>query len=357
MKLLITGICGFVGSTLALALRESQPDWEIGGIDSLIRRGSQLNVERLRARGIEVRHGDLRNRGDLQALPAADWIIDCAANPSVLAGIDGKSSSRQLVEHNLIGTIELLELAKQWNAGFIMLSTSRVYSIAALAGLPMLATGARADTFILDPAGNLPPGVSPAGVGETFSTSAPLSLYGSSKLASEALALEYGSAFGFPVYVNRCGVLAGAGQFGKIDQGIFSYWLHAYAARRKLKYIGFEGTGRQVRDCLHAADLAPLLVKQIAAGQRKNRLCNVSGGVAQSLSLAQLTAWCEQRFGKHEIEHSPTPRPFDIPWLILDSARAQAEWDWQPQISMEKILNEIAEHASGHPEWLALCED
>ena len=357
MKLLITGICGFVGSTLALALRESQPDWEIGGIDSLVRRGSQLNVERLRARGIEVRHGDLRNRGDLQGLPAADWIIDCAANPSVLAGIDGKSSSRQLVEHNLIGTIELLELAKQWNAGFIMLSTSRVYSIAALAGLPMLPAGGRAEAFTLDPARALPPGVGPAGVTEAFSTSAPISLYGSSKLASEALALEYGSAFGFPVYVNRCGVLAGAGQFGKIDQGIFSYWLHAYAARRKLKYIGFAGTGRQVRDCLHAADLAPLLLKQIAAGRRENRLYNVSGGAEQSLSLAQLTAWCEERFGKHEIERDPAPRPFDIPWLILDSARARAEWDWQPQIPMERILTEIADHAESHPGWLQLCED
>ncbi len=53
-------------------------------------------------------------------------------------------------------------------------------------------------------------------------------MYGSTKLASEIVALEYGEAFGFPVWINRCGVLAGAGQFGTPDQGIFSYWINAH---------------------------------------------------------------------------------------------------------------------------------
>src|SRR5262249_61823649 len=106
-------------------------------------------------------------------------------------------------------------------------------------------------------------GFSSRGVSEDFSVAPPLSLYGSSKLTSEVLACEYAEAFGLPVLINRCGVLAGAGQFGKIDQGIFSFWIHSWRARRPLKYIGFEGTGFQVRDCLHASDLVPLLAKQI----------------------------------------------------------------------------------------------
>jgi len=69
----------------------------------------------------------------------------------------------------------------------------------------------------------------------------PLSLYGSTKLASETLALEYGAAYGFPVWINRCGVLAGAGQFGTAKQGIFLFWLHAWHSRRPLRYIGFGG--------------------------------------------------------------------------------------------------------------------
>ena len=73
------------------------------------------------------------------ALPAADWVIDAAANPSVLAGVDGQTSSRQLVEHNLYGTINLLEYCKAHKAGFILLSTSRVYAIKPLAELKVKA--------------------------------------------------------------------------------------------------------------------------------------------------------------------------------------------------------------------------
>jgi CDP-paratose 2-epimerase len=132
MRILITGICGFVGSTLARTFRENLEGAEIFGFDNFVRPGSEINRVALRDLGIEVRHADLRNASDIDGLPAADWVIDAAANPSVLAGIDGSTSSRQLVEHNLVGTINLLEYCKKHRAGFILLSTSRVYSIPAL---------------------------------------------------------------------------------------------------------------------------------------------------------------------------------------------------------------------------------
>ena len=113
MRILITGVCGFVGSTLARGLREDWPDWEIVGLDNLIRAGSAGNWETLRERGVKLIHGDVRHPGDLEALPHCDWIIEAAANPSVLAGVDGKTSSRQLIEHNLVGTINTLELMKR----------------------------------------------------------------------------------------------------------------------------------------------------------------------------------------------------------------------------------------------------
>ena len=127
MKILITGVCGFVGSTLARGLRENFPGWQIVGIDNFIRRGSETNREPLRDIGVKVIRGDLRNPRDLRALPKCDWVIDAAANPSVLAGVDGKTSSSELIEHNLIGTINLLEQIKVWQSGLILLSTSRVY--------------------------------------------------------------------------------------------------------------------------------------------------------------------------------------------------------------------------------------
>jgi Nucleoside-diphosphate-sugar epimerases len=238
MRVLITGACGFVGSSLAMALREIDPGISITGIDNFIRPGSETNRLKLAQSGVRILHGDVRLASDFESLPAADWVLDAAANPSVLAGVDGRSNSRQLVEHNLLGTVNLLEFCKARKAGLILLSSSRVYSVSALASLPLAVCGKR---FAIDESRGLPEGVSAAGIAEHFPTQAPVSLYGSTKLASEVLALEYGAAFGFPVWINRCGVLAGAGQMGTAEQGIFSYWVHSHARKQPLRYIGFEG--------------------------------------------------------------------------------------------------------------------
>lgn len=352
MNLLITGVCGFVGSTLAAALREARPGWDIFGLDNFIRPGSETNRERLRALGVRLFHGDVRLASDVDALPPADWVLDAAANPSVLAGVDGKSSSRQVVEHNLLGTVNLLEYCRRHGAGFLLLSTSRVYSIPPLAALPV--EPGPGEAFRLRENAPLPPGVSARGVDETFSVAAPVSLYGATKLASEALALEYGESFGLPVWINRCGVLAGAGQFGRPDQGILAYWINAWLRGEPLKYIGFGGNGFQVRDAFHPRDLAGLLVRQLetSRGDGQPRLANLGGGPANAFSLAGLSAWCRERFGPREIAADPNPRAFDIPWMVMDGALAERTWAWQPRMALGEILEEIARHAEAHPDWL-----
>jgi len=263
MRLLIAGVCGFVGSTLARTWVEAAAPHQIVGIDSFVRPGSETNRLDLQRRGVRVVHADVRSATDCEVLPPADFVIDAAANPSVLAGVDGRTSPRQVLEHNLLGTINMLEYCRRHRAGFILLSTSRVYSIPALANLPVRVAG-RAYAPVLN--GARPSGLGEDGVGEAFSTAPPVSLYGASKLASELLALEYGSTHGLPVWIDRCGVLAGAGQFGRPDQGIFAYWINSWLRRRPLTFTGFGGSGHQVRDCLHPADLAPLLDRQMAGG-------------------------------------------------------------------------------------------
>jgi len=201
----------------------------------------------------------------------------------------------------------------------------------------------------------LPDGLTAAGVSEKFSTAPPISLYGSSKLAGEIVALEYAGTFNFPVWINRCGVLAGAGQFGKPDQGIFSFWINSHLRRRPLKYIGFDGQGHQVRDCLHPRDLVPVLLAQMKhRGNDQPRIANFSGGAVNAMSLAQLTDWCDARFGQHAVASDANPRPFDIPWMVLDSSLGAKQWNWQPQFSLEKVLDEIARHAEQNPNWLEI---
>jgi CDP-paratose 2-epimerase len=353
MKICITGICGFVGSSLATQLLSSTEGIEIYGIDSFVRAGSERNRRRLRDLGCKVYHGDIRQRSDLELVPQVDWVIDAAANPSVLAGISGSGSSQQVVEHNLIGTINILEFCRRQRAGLMLLSTSRVYSIAELNRLSLREEQTR---FVYAEIAASINGVSAEGIAETFSTAPPVSLYGATKLSSEVLALEYGHAFDFPVWINRCGVMAGAGQFGTAEQGIFSYWIHSWHSGRPLRYIGFDGSGRQVRDALHPADLGRLVIQQLNSGDSSetDKVWNIGGGRDNSMSLAELSSWCTQRFGQRQVEPDLKPRAYDLPWVIIDSGKAFKRWNWKPLFKMESILEEIADHAEKNPKWLML---
>jgi CDP-paratose 2-epimerase len=352
MKILITGVCGFVGSSLAECLLESLEGVRIAGIDNLIRPGAETNRTRLQRLGVEFIHGDLRAASDFAALPEADWVIDAAANPSVLAGLAGAGSSRRLFEHNLAALVNVLEYCRENRAGLLLLSSSRVYSIPALVKIPLRLEN---HAFALELEQPLPPGLSANGIGPDFSTAPPVSLYGATKLASEVMAAEYAAAFGFPVWITRCGVLAGAGQFGTADQGIFAFWLNAHLRRRPLRYIGFEGTGHQARDAFHPRDLAALLVAQMNTSRSGGqRVYTAGGGPANTMSLAQLTGWCNRRFGPHVPAVDLQPRPYDIPWVAMDNAYAARDFHWSVETPLPAILEEIATHAGNHPEWLEM---
>jgi CDP-paratose 2-epimerase len=350
MKILITGVCGFVGSTLAECLLERAEGLSVAGIDNLMRPGTETNRLRLTQLGVEFLHGDLRTESDVAALPQCDWVIDAAANPSVLAGLSGRSSSRQLFEHNLAAFGNVLEYCKEHKAGLLLLSSSRVYSIPALAAIPLRVCDR---AFALDVAAPMDRGLSADGIAVEFSTAPPISLYGATKLASEIMALEYGAVFDFPVFITRCGVLAGAGQFGTPDQGIFAFWINAHLRRRPMRYIGFNGCGYQARDAFHPRDLAALLLAQMrTARSRGERIYTAGGGPSNTMSLAQLTAWCDERFGSHVPCPDPKPRTYDIPWMAMDNTMASSDFNWHVETSLPAILEEIGLHAEAHPDWL-----
>ena len=354
MRILVTGACGFVGSRVLRRLRQSLENATLIGIDNLCRAGSETNRPLLKQLGVQFIHGDVRSASDFESLPAVDWVIDAAANPSVLAGVDGKSSSRQVIEHNLAGTINMLEYCKRHGAGFILLSTSRVYSIPALCSLPFQSVGSR---FVLEESTALPEGATSHGIAENFSTAPPLSLYGVSKKMSEDLALEFASVFRLPVWVNRCGVMAGAGQFGRADQGIIAFWIHSWREGRPLRYLGFGGRGWQVRDALHPDDLAELILKQMKLGQAGEipKVMNASGGPESAFSLAELSAWCGEHFGKsNEVVQDGAERPFDLAWLILDDRKLRSALQWRPTIGREALFEEVARFARENPQWMSV---
>jgi CDP-paratose 2-epimerase len=349
MRVLITGVCGFVGSQMAHELKRRFTDLELVGIDNLARRGSETNIAPLKRIGCAVVHGDVRNAEDVMELPRCDWIVDCAANPSVLAGVDGGTS--QLVAHNLGGTLVLLEKCRRDASGIVILSSSRVYAIDQLNAIPLATSGSR---LVIDERRPMPPGSSELGISEAFSTAAPVSLYGATKLASEVMALEYGAAFGLPVWIDRCGVIAGAGQFGRIDQGIFSFWIYQWLLGKPLSYIGFGGRGQQVRDFIAPSDLAALMEKQLRAPTASvPRLVNVGGGVARSMSLAELSAFCREEIGAAPDPRGATEtRRYDIPWFVTDTTLARSVWDWEPRESREETLTGIVRWARANQDAL-----
>src|SRR5450756_1441241 len=240
-RILITGGAGFVGSNLALAFKHARPSATVIAFDNLKRRGSELALPRLRAGGVEFMHGDVRSMDDLASAGPADILIEASAEPSVHAGYGGDPS--YVVHTNLFGAANCLEFARRHGSDFVFLSTSRVYSIEALRGLPMEKNASR---FVLR-SGVQQAGVSAAGISEGFSLGGHRSLYGTTKLAAELLIEEYRVMYGLRAVINRCGVISGPWQMGKVDQGFVVLWLARHLFGGPLSYMGFGGDGLQVQ--------------------------------------------------------------------------------------------------------------
>jgi CDP-paratose 2-epimerase len=337
MRIVVTGGAGFVGSTLAILFRRDHPRAEVVAADNLKRRGSELALARLAEAGVGFAHADIRVADDIDALGGFDLLVECSAEPSVHAGYDG--SPRYLIDTNLAGTINCLEAARRHKATLVFLSSSRVYPIAALRALPLERRGSR----LALPADAAGPGWSAAGIAEDFPLAGHRSLYGATKFAAELFVEEYRAAYGLDAIVNRCGVLAGPWQMGKVDQGFVSLWAARHLHGGRLTYMGFGGEGAQVRDVLHAADLYDLIRRQLdllsVAGAG---VWNVGGGPDLSLSLRELTALCAERAGRSlAIAGEPETRPADIPWFIPDSARARTAFGWEPRHDVAALLDDV----------------
>ena len=168
-------------------------------------------------------------------------------------------------------------------------------------------------------------------------------MYGATKLASELLIEEYRAMYGLRAVVNRCGVLAGPWQMGKVDQGFIVLWIARHLYGGRLAYTGFGGEGLQVRDILHVDDLYDLLSLQWRQLDRHSgAVYNVAGGADRSVSLRELTDLCQRQTGSFlQIGKVAETRPADVPYFVGDIRPVQASTGWQPQRTRDALLEDI----------------
>ncbi|MCB9812854.1 MAG: NAD-dependent epimerase/dehydratase family protein [Pseudomonadales bacterium] len=338
-NILITGGAGFVGSNLAISFKRNFNNIEVIALDNLKRRGSELNLPRLKREGVIFIHGDVRNSSDIDIIDKTDLIIECSAEPSVMAGLNGNTD--YLIDTNLGGLINCLNYSVKKNSDIIFLSTSRVYPYQVLNKCNYVESEKRFDFSENQEI----TGVTTKGINEKFPLMGARSLYGATKLASELFIREYAESFGIKTIINRFGCIAGPWQMGKIDQGVMALWVIKHVLKKELKYIGYGGLGKQVRDFIHIEDVFNVLIKQIEnIDKLSGKTFNVGGGIENSVSLKELSEVCKKITGnKINISSEQKNRPADLKVYITDNSVIQNTIDWIPQKNIEDIVKDTHE--------------
>ena len=149
--------------------------------------------------------------------------------------------------------------------------------------------------------------------------------------------------YGLRAIINRCGVITGNWQMGKVDQGVVVLWVARHHYQQSLNYIGYGGKGKQVRDILHVKDLYRLLEIQINdIESHSGEIYNVGGGLERSISLCELTELCQKYTGNEiPIASIPEDRVGDIRIYITDNSKVTEKTGWKPEIAVEQIIEEI----------------
>ena len=343
MNVLVTGGCGFIGSHVALHLREA--GHKVAVMDNLVRRGSEKNILVLDRHGITFFHGDVRNPEDLTNLPSSiELICDASAQPSVVAGYTNPVFD---ITNNGLGAIHILEYVRPRRIPLIFWSSNRVYSADRLNALPRRETATRfeydPDAWNRLPSEQRPAGFHPThGVSEDFSIDGgQRSIYGLSKLIADAACQEYAQAYDLPVVINRFGVISGIGQFGHADQGWVVWWAIAHWFKLPLTYLGWQG--KQVRDVLFVEDMLSVLDLQIAQLSRfRGEVFNLGGGPANAISLREATQSMQEISRRStSISVSDQARKGDIVLYWTDNRKASQQIGWKPKTDLRTGFQRI----------------
>jgi CDP-paratose 2-epimerase len=326
MKLLITGGCGFLGSNLAsdALLRRD----ELVVFDNLYRNGSRANLAWLQTQGkFTFEHGDIRNQNDITLIVQRfqpDAIFHLAGQVAMTTSI---ANPRMDFEVNVSGTHNLLEAVRQYAPQAIVIysSTNKVYG-----DLEQFTYEETATRFqcIEQPKG--------------FDERTQLdfhSPYGCSKGAADQYMLDYARIFGLKTVVFRHSSMYGGRQFATYDQGWVGWFCQkaVETSRGQLKQpFTISGTGKQVRDLLHADDMQRLYVTAVDhIEQAKGQAFNIGGGIENSLSLVELFSLLEGLLNI-KLEYTRLPvRESDQRVFVADIEKAKRILAWQPNVSAQ----------------------
>lgn len=334
MKLLITGGCGFLGSNLAnYAIRRG---YDVTVFDNLQRDGSVNNLGWLKERGkFRFVHGDIRNLNDVyrtvrEFLP--DVIFHLAGQVAMTTSI---ANTRMDFEINVIGTFNLLEVARDLIPDTIVIysSTNKVYGD--LEQYAYRETDTRYECI------DQPQGFDEATALDFRSP------YGCSKGAADQYMLDFNRIFGLKTVVFRHSSMYGGRQFATRDQG----WIGWFCSQALATQTGslkepftISGTGKQVRDLLHAEDMISLYFRALERIELvQGQAFNIGGGIANSLSLLELFTLLEEKVGTELFFRRLPPRESDQRFFVADIAKARQILGWEPKITKAEGISRMLE--------------
>lgn len=334
MKLLITGGCGFLGSNLtANGIRRGD---EIVVFDSLRRQGAVENLRWLQDQGaFSFVHGDIRNQNDISRAVrdfAPDNIFHLAGQVAMTTSIN---DTRMDFEVNVLGSFNLLEAVRAYvpDATVVYSSTNKVYG-----DLEQYRYSETATRYACI---DRPDG---------FDEATPLefhSPYGCSKGAADQYMLDYARIFGLKTVVFRHSSMYGGRQFATYDQGWIGWFCQqAIATRQGLMKEPFtiSGTGKQVRDLLHADDMVSLYFLALERiSEARGQAFNIGGGMTNSLSLLELFKLLEKLVGVELSFVKLSPRESDQRVFVADIGKARRFLGWEPQVTREEGIARMLE--------------
>lgn len=327
MKVLVTGVCGFLGTHVAEHFRNL--GWDVIGIDNLndfelrrakfnVKKSRDHNLEFLESIGVDFHKADCRNvtSEDFNNL---DFIIHCAAQPAMTIAIEEPFYD---MDNNVKGTVKMLEIAKYFKIPFVNCSSIHVY-------------GNKSNELLTEEETRFKS--LPKEIDEKCPIlSGDLTPLHASKRTTELYTQSYAETYGLRAASFRLTGMYGPRQFGGMDHG----WVANFAIRNILnRQITIFGTNKQVRDILYASDAARAFELWFQKG--KSGIYNIGGGIKNSISLRECLdiianqtehpndiVLVEKRFG-------------DLYYFVCDYKKAKEDFGWEPEVSNEDGLKHL----------------